>query len=109
MSSDTSLSVYADSVMIGLEKAKTAISTRFIGQPDVVDLALGALLSGGRLPRAEPRPRRLVDHVGVLLPGAGVVHAAHRCEPSCVLSVAAASSCTFVSQWVAVLQQAHSC
>jgi MoxR-like ATPase len=33
--------------MIGLEKAKTAISTRFIGQPDVVDLALGALLSGG--------------------------------------------------------------
>lgn len=47
MSSDTSLSVYADSVMIGLEKAKTAISTRFIGQPDVVDLALGALLSGG--------------------------------------------------------------
>jgi MoxR-like ATPase len=47
MSSDAPLSAQADSVMIGLEKAKTAISARFIGQPDVVDLALGALLSGG--------------------------------------------------------------
>ena len=47
MSSDAPLSVQADSVMIGLEKAKTAISARFIGQTDVVDLALGAILSGG--------------------------------------------------------------
>ena len=47
MSSDASLSAKADSVMISLEKAKTATSARFIGQPDVVGLALGAILSGG--------------------------------------------------------------
>lgn len=47
MSSDAPLSAQADSVMIGLENAKTAIAARFIGQPDVVDLALGAILSGG--------------------------------------------------------------
>ena len=49
MSSDAPLSAQADSVMIGLEKAKTAIAARFIGQPDVVDLALGAILSGGHV------------------------------------------------------------
>ena len=47
MSSDAPLSTEVDSMMMGLEKVKTTISARFIGQADVVDLALGVILSGG--------------------------------------------------------------
>ena len=47
MPSEALLSAEIDSVMVGLEKAKKAISARFIGQTQVVHLALGVILSGG--------------------------------------------------------------
>ncbi len=47
MTSDVSMSAEVDSVMMGLEKAKTAISGRFIGQSQVVNLSLQVILSGG--------------------------------------------------------------
>ena len=46
-SMDALVSEQAEAVMAALEKAKVEISHRFIGQSGVVDLALGAILSGG--------------------------------------------------------------
>ena len=46
-SMDSLVSEQAEAVMAALEKAKVEISHRFIGQSGVVDLALGAILSGG--------------------------------------------------------------
>ncbi len=46
-STDTTVSGKAEVVMAALDTAKTEISRRFIGQKTVVDLSIGAILSGG--------------------------------------------------------------
>ena len=44
---DTTVTKQAEDVMAALDMAKSEISQRFIGQNTVVDLAVGAILSGG--------------------------------------------------------------